>query len=71
MERQEGDSMTLDPVSVAVGVLATYAFSAVLGGVLCFAELRRARKERNEAVDQMMARVAVRCIERPTEPRVN
>ena len=29
------------------------------------------RKERDEAVDQLMARVAVRCIERPTEPRVN
>ena len=27
------------------------------------------RKERNEAVDQMMARVALRCIERPTNER--
>ena len=63
--------MTLDPVSVAVGILATYAFSAVLGGVLCFAELCRERKERNEAVDQMMARVALRCIERPTNERCN
>ena len=64
--------MTLDPVSVAVGVLATYAFSAVLGGVLCFAELRQAkRKERDEAVDQLIARVALRCIGRPTDSRVN
>ena len=32
----------------------------------------KARAERDEAVDdQLMARVAVRCIERPTEPRVN
>ena len=29
------------------------------------------RKERNEAVDRMMARVALRCIERPTDSRVN
>ena len=29
------------------------------------------RKERDEAVDQMMARVAMRCIERPTNVRSN
>ena len=29
------------------------------------------RKELDEAVDQLLARVALRCIERPTEPRVN
>ena len=29
------------------------------------------RKERDEAVDQLIARVAVRCIERPTDARVN
>ena len=32
---------------------------------------RAARKERDEAVDRMTARVAVRCIERPTDARVN
>ena len=30
-----------------------------------------ARKERDEAVDQLIARVAVRCIERPTDVRCN
>ena len=29
------------------------------------------RKERDEAVDQLLARVAVRCAERPTDSRVN
>ena len=29
------------------------------------------RKERDEAVDQLMARVALRCIESPTDSRVN
>ena len=67
--------MTLDPVSVAVGILATYAFSAALVAVMCIAESRQARKkldeEVDEAVDQLIARVAVRCIERPTDSRVN
>ena len=30
-----------------------------------------ARKERDEAVDQLLARVALRCTERPTDSRVN
>ena len=29
------------------------------------------RKERNEAVDQLMARVAMRCAKRPTDSGVN
>ena len=63
--------MTLDPVSVAVGILATYAFSSALVAVMCIAESRAARKERDEAVDDLMAKVAVRCIDRPTDVRVN
>ena len=60
--------MTFDPVSFALGVVAAYVFSCVLFIVICIAELR---KERHEAVDQLLARVAVRCAERPTDSRVN
>ena len=67
--------MNLDPLSVALGILATYAFSAALVAVMCIAESRQARKkldeEVDEAVDQLLARVAVRCIERPTNMRSN
>ena len=67
--------MTLDPVSVAVGILGTYAFSTALVALLVFhfamRRARKARKERDEALGDMMARVAVRCIERPTDVRTN
>ena len=70
MERQKGYAMTLDPVSVAVGIVGTYALSGLVIAALCKA-VRPARKEQGEAVDQLMARVAVRCIEQPTNARVN
>ena len=63
--------MTFDPVSFALGVVAAYVFSTVLFVAICIAELRKERKERGKALDDMMARVAVRCIERPTNVRVN
>ena len=63
--------MSLDPVSVAVGILAAYAFSAALVAVLIFFARRAADKQRDEAVEQLIVRVAVRCIERPTDARVN
>ena len=67
--------MTFDPVSFALGVVAAYvfpiAFLASLVGVTYALDWWKERTERGEAVDQMMARVALRCIERPTEPRVN
>ena len=63
--------MTFDPVSFALGVVAAYVFSCVLCIAICIAELQKERKGRDEAVDQLMARVAVRCIERPTNVRSN
>ena len=63
--------MTFDPVSFGLGVVAAYAFSCVLCIAICIAELRKERKERDEAVDQLLARVAMRCAERPTDSRVN
>ena len=66
--------MTLDPVSFALGVVAAYVFSCVaLVVLICMAEraLSDVEKERDEAVDQLLARVAVRCAERPTDSRVN
>ena len=66
--------MTFDPFSFALGVVAVYAFSiallASLVGVTYALVWWKERKERHEAVDQLMARVAVRCIERPTDARV-
>ena len=59
--------MTLDPVSVAVGVIATYAFSALLFVVMCVMESRQTKKERDRALDEVIADVAIRCIEHPTE----
>ena len=67
--------MTLDPRSFSLGFLAAYAFSiaffALLVGVTYALVWWKERKERDEAVDQLMARVALRCIERPTDSRVN
>ena len=63
--------MTFDPVSFGLGVVAAYGFSCVLCIEICIAELRKERKERDEAVDQLLGRVAVRCAERPTDSRVN
>ena len=63
--------MTFDPVSFALGVVAAYVFSCVLCIAICIAELRKERKERDKAVDQLLARVALRCIERPTNVRCN
>ena len=59
--------MTLDPVSVAVGVVATYAFSALMFVVMCVVELRQAKKERERTVDNVLAEVGVACIEQPTD----
>ncbi|KKM99353.1 hypothetical protein LCGC14_1148790 [marine sediment metagenome] len=63
--------MTLDPVSVAVGIVGTYAFSALLFVALCVVESRQAKKERERALDQVLAEVGIACIERPTDMRVN
>ena len=67
--------MAFDPVSFALGILATYAFSTALVAMLFFhfamRRARKARKELDEALGDMMARVAVRCAERPTDSRVN
>ena len=67
--------MTLDPLSVAVGIVATHAFSAMLFGVLVFVDQRRARKERDRALDKLLADVAIKCVESrvetPTDVRVN
>ena len=63
--------MTLDPLSVAVGIVATYVFSVVLVGVMCALESRASRKEQDCALDKLLADVAIRCIERPTNVRCN
>lgn len=63
--------MTLDPVSIAVGIVAAYGFSAVLLVGLCVAESRQAKKERERELDKVIAGVAVRCIERPMNVRMN
>ena len=67
--------MTFDPVSFSLGFLAAYAFSiaflAALVGVTYALAWWKERKERHEAVDQLLARVAMRCIDRPTDSRVN
>ncbi|KKM67457.1 hypothetical protein LCGC14_1470910 [marine sediment metagenome] len=63
--------MTLDPVSVAVGVVATYAFSALLLVALCVVESRQAKKERERELDRLLAEVGIACIERPMNVRSN
>ena len=63
--------MALDPVSIALCVVATYAFSAVLFVVLCVVESRPAKKERERALDQSLVEVGIACIERPTNIREN
>jgi hypothetical protein len=70
--------MPLDPRSFSLGFIAAYAFSiasfAVLLGVTCGLNWWKERKEQRErdcALDRLMADVAVRCIEHPTDARVN
>ena len=64
--------MTLHLPSILLGVLLTYAFSVVLVGVLVFVNNRvRARKERDRALDKLLADVAIKCVETPADVRVN
>ncbi len=63
--------MTLDPVSVAVGIVAAYVFSTLLFVVMCVVESRRAKKEQGLALDRSLAKVGVVCIEQPMNVRVN
>ncbi len=67
--------MTLHPPSFAFGFIAAYAFSvaffAVLVGVTCGLSWWKERKERAETLDELLADVAIRCIERPTNVRSN
>ena len=63
--------MTLDPVSFALGIVATYAFSTLLFVVLCVVESRQAKKQRDDAADKLLAEVGIACIERPTNVRTN
>ena len=63
--------MILDPVSFALGIVATYAFSAALFVVLCVVESRQAKKQRDDAVDKLLADVGIACLEQPTNVRSN
>ena len=63
--------MTLDPVSIALGFVSAYVFSTALVVVLCVVESRQAKKQRDDAVDQLLAEVGIACIERPTNVRTN
>ncbi len=70
--------MTPHPPSFALGFLTAYAFSiaffAVLVGVTCglsWWKERKEQKKRDRALDELIADVAVRCIEHPTDARVN
>jgi hypothetical protein len=70
--------MTLDPRSFSLGFLAAYAFSvaffAVLLGVTCglsWWKERKERRERDRALDELLAKVGVACIEHPTNVRMN
>ena len=58
-------------ISFALGIVAAYAFSALAFVALCVAESRQAKKERDRELDRLIADVAVRCIEHPTNSRVN
>ena len=61
--------------SFALGFIAAYALSiaffAVLVGVTCALSWRKEQKERDRALDELIADVAIRCIEHPTDARVN
>ncbi len=63
--------MTLDPVSVAVVVVATYAFPALLLVALCVVESRQAKKERDRELERLLAEVGIASLERPTNVRSN
>ncbi len=63
--------MTLDPVSVAVGIVATYAVSLLLLLALRIAESRQAKKELDRELDRLLAEVGIACIERPMNVRSN
>ena len=61
--------MALHIPSIALGFLGAYALSCVVILVLALVDdwkwERRERKARDEALDQLLADVAIRCIERP------
>ena len=63
--------MALDPVSVAVGIVATFVFSALIVAGELYVELRQAKKQRDDAADKLLAEVGIACLERPTSVRTN
>lgn len=62
---------TLHLPSLVLGFLSVFTASGIFVGVMCAIGLRRAVKERERALDQVLAEVAIRCIERPTNVKVN
>ncbi len=63
--------MTLDPVSLALGFVAAYVFSGVALVVMYVVDWRQAKKQRDDALDNLLAEVGIACIEQPTNVRTN
>ena len=61
----------LDPFSVVVGFLAAFGLSGLFGAALLLVDWWQARKARDEALDRVLADVAIACLETPTDARVN
>ena len=69
--RRELVLVTLHPVSLALGFVLAYVVSGGCLAVLIVWDAWRARKARDEAVDRVIAKVAVACLDIPTDVKVN
>lgn len=61
----------LDPRSFVLGFMAAYAFSIIVFVALLLIDAWQARKVRDEALNRVIANVAVACLETPTDVKVN
>lgn len=63
--------MTIHIQSLILGCVLSYVLAAVLLILICAFEWRREKKERQRALDQLLAEVGIACLERPTDVRTN
>lgn len=63
--------MTIHIPSLVLGCVLSYVLAAVLLILICAFAWRQEKKERERALDQLLAEVGIACIERPTDVREN
>ena len=63
--------MTLHPASFALGFIAAYLFSLLVLGLALWGSLRQEKKQRDDALDELLTNVGIACVETPTDVPTN